>query len=197
MLSNVSSGCGIYVALLHHSMRDKRGSVVTTAVTNLDIHDIARSSRTFGVRGYYLVNPLEEQQHTVKRIIGHWMGPGGRNYNPDRSDAFELVRLVSWLEDAVADIERDCGVKPLVTVTSARRVEGLPWKKAAQLRRELPSLDRPVLLLFGTGWGMTDELMRKADLVLEPIMPEIESDYNHLSVRSAVAIYLDRLLGLQ
>ncbi len=195
MLSNDPSGCGVFVALLHHSMRDKRGSVVTTAVTNLDIHDIARSSRTFGVKGYYLVNPIPEQQEVVGRIIGHWNGPGGRDYNPDRSEAFSLIKVVSWLDDAIRGIAETTGKKPFVVMTSARRVEGVLWKSSAEFRRELGALDRPVLLVFGTGWGMIDEIMQKADLVLEPIIPEVESGYNHLSVRSAVAIYLDRLLG--
>lgn len=176
-------------------MNDKRGTVVTTAVTNLDIHDIARSSRTFGVKGYYLVNPLEEQQAVVKRIVGHWMGSGGRDYNPDRSEAFSLITISAWLKDAIADVEQKHGKKPLVVMTSARKVEGVRWLSAEKFRAEIPKLDQAVLLVFGTGWGMTEELLRSADLVLEPIVPEVESAYNHLSVRSAVAIYLDRLLG--
>ncbi len=195
MLNNVTSSCSVYVALLHHSMNDKRGTVVTTAVTNLDIHDIARSSRTFGVKGYYLVNPLEEQQAVVKRIVGHWMGSGGRDYNPDRSEAFSLITISAWLKDAIADVEQKHGKKPLVVMTSARKVEGVRWLSAEKFRAEIPKLDQAVLLVFGTGWGMTEELLRSADLVLEPIVPEVESAYNHLSVRSAVAIYLDRLLG--
>src|ERR1043165_5110541 len=105
------SGCAVYVALLHHSMLDKNGAVVTTAVTNLDIHDIARSSRTYGVKGYFLVNPLEEQQGVVKRIMRHWQGSGGRDYNPDRSEAFSRVRIVSWFQDAIAGIEAEEGQK--------------------------------------------------------------------------------------
>ncbi len=176
-------------------MRDKRGSVVTTAVTNLDIHDIARSSRTFGAKGYYLVNPIPEQQEVVSRIMGHWNGPGGREYNPDRSEAFSLIKVVSWLEDAIRGIAEATGKQPFVVMTSARKVNGVSFKSAEKFRGDLKELDRPVLLVFGTGWGMTDEMMQKADLVLEPILPEVESGYNHLSVRSAVAIYLDRLLG--
>ncbi len=36
----------LYVALLHHPVLDKNGLVVTTALTTMDIHDIARSART-------------------------------------------------------------------------------------------------------------------------------------------------------
>lgn len=176
-------------------MRDKNGLVVTTAVTNLDIHDIARSSRTYGVKNYFLVNPLEEQQEVVKRIMGHWQGSGGRDYNPDRSEAFERVKIVSWFQDAVREIEAIEGEKPEVLMTSARRPDGMKWLTWEQGRARLKESKRARLVVFGTGWGMTDELLREGDYVLDPILPETESGYNHLSVRSAVAISLDRLLG--
>jgi hypothetical protein len=51
----------------------------------------------------------------------------------------------------------------------------------------------PVLLLFGTGWGLTEEVLAAADRRLEPIQGA--GDFNHLSVRAACAITLDRLLG--
>lgn len=177
-------------------MRDKHGAIVTTAVTNLDIHDIARSSRTYGVQAYFLVNPLEEQQNVVKRIMGHWQVGGGRDYNPDRADAFERVRIVSWFKDAVSAIEAETGERPEILMTSARRTSGTQrsWRAA---REEIAKPGKPKLLVFGTGWGMTDELLAEADAVLEPIVPREESGYNHLSVRSAVAISLDRLLGAE
>ena len=40
-----------WVALAHHPVLDKDGRIVTTAVTNLDVHDIARAARTFGLAG--------------------------------------------------------------------------------------------------------------------------------------------------
>jgi len=194
MLEMNPSGCSVYVALLHHSMLDKNGVVVTTAVTNLDIHDIARSSRTYGVKRYFLVNPLEEQQVVVKRIMGHWNVGGGRDYNPDRADAFERVSIVSWFKDAVAEIEKTEGVKPEVWMTSARET-GLNVLSWADARKSASAVGKPKLVVFGTGWGMTEDLLREGDAVLDPILPAIESGYNHLSVRSAVAIALDRILG--
>jgi hypothetical protein len=195
MLEKNPSSCSVYVALLHHSMRDKNGAVVTTAVTNLDIHDIARAARTFGVRRYFLVNPLEEQQAVVRRIIGHWQGSAGRDYNPDRAEAFSRVEIVSWFREAVAAIESHEGEKPEVWMTSARRPEGIRSRSWAEAR-EAVRAGRPKLVVFGTGWGMTDEfLASEGDAVLAPILPEEESGFNHLSVRSAVAIVLDRLLG--
>ena len=187
---------GLSVALLHHSIRDKRGTMVTTAVTNLDIHDIARATRTFGVRNYYLVNPLAEQQAVVKRITGHWNTGGGRDYNPDRAEAFSRVKIVSWLKDAISDLETQTGVKPFVVMTSARAVDGVKNLHSTELRQQLPTLKQPVLLVFGTGWGVDDAFIQDVGhAILEPILPESESGYNHLSVRAAVAIFLDRILG--
>jgi hypothetical protein len=187
--------CRIYVALLHHSMRDKAGKIVTTAVTNLDIHDIARASRTFGVSGYFLVTPLEEQQTIVKRIVGHWQTGFGKEYNPNRSEAFGILRVVSWLGDAIEAIATETKLSPLVVMTSARDTAGVCRITSEDMRKLIGTQERPILLVFGTGWGMVEELLRTADWVMDPIEAEREADYNHLSVRAAVAIYLDRLLG--
>lgn len=49
----------------------------------------------------------------------------------------------------------------------------------------------PLVLVLGTGWGLVEEILEKADVILEPIRGM--GDYNHLSVRAAAAIMLDRL----
>ena len=54
--------------------------------------------------------------------------------------------------------------------------------------------DRPVLLIFGTGQGLSPEIIKQCDYLLLPI--DGFSEFNHLSVRSAVAIILDRWLGI-
>jgi hypothetical protein len=36
----------LYLALLHYPVYDKDHKIVTTSITNMDIHDIARSART-------------------------------------------------------------------------------------------------------------------------------------------------------
>jgi tRNA (guanine37-N1)-methyltransferase len=51
---------------------------------------------------------------------------------------------------------------------------------------------RPWLILFGTGHGLAAEVLERADVALPPIRPGV---YNHLSVRAAAAITLDRLFG--
>lgn len=186
----------VYAALVHHDMRDKQGRLVTTSITNLDIHDISRSARTYGLKGYFLVNPESRQQQVAERIMGHWVEGGGRAYNPDRSEAFQNTQVVPWLKDAVAAVSQaEGGQAPLVVMTSARVVEGTrPWG-FARLRQEIWSSSRPVLLVFGTGWGMDDNLLKTAEAVLVPIRPQWDSQYRHLSVRAAAVTVFDRLLG--
>ena len=110
----------LYVALVHHPIIDRSGEVVTTAVTNLDVHDIARSSRTFGVRGYYLVTPLTSQRQIVQRILDHWTAGSGAKKLPNRGEALSICRPIHSLSDAVQSITDECGERPEVWVTSAR-----------------------------------------------------------------------------
>ena len=191
-MSNDGNPAGrVAIALLHHPVYDKNRQVVNTAVTNLDIHDIARASRTFGLCRYFIVTPVAEQQALVERIRRHWLGGWGAGYNPRRKEALELLHLSSTLEDAVEEMTGMFAVPPLLAVTGARgRSNTVDTKK---LRIELETSKRPLLLMFGTGWGLTEEVFDRADFVLEPIRGN--SEYNHLSVRSAVSIYLDRLFG--
>jgi tRNA (guanine37-N1)-methyltransferase len=179
----------IYVALIHHPVRDRAGDTIATAVTNLDVHDIARSARTYGLAGYYLVTPIEAQRRLVERILEHWStGPGARRV-PERTRALALCRLAPSLAAAAAEIERDTGARPRILVTGARATGSVLSYESA--RRELAS--GPTLLVFGTGHGLAREIVEAADGVIAPIRPG--SDYNHLSVRAAVAITLDRLFG--
>jgi hypothetical protein len=178
------------VALLHHPVLNQQGRRVATAVTNLDVHDIARACRTFGLDAFYLATPLEAQQRLVERILGHWRTGWGATHNPDRAAALSLVRLVPDLAAAVADLAERHGAPPRVVVTSARPAERTV--DAARLR-SAPDPERPLLLVFGTGSGLADEILEAADDRLAPLSGP--TAYNHLSVRSAVAIYLDRLFG--
>ena len=183
----------IYVALLHHPVYDKNGQVVTTAVTNMDIHDIARSGRTYGIHGFYVVTPVKALQKLAHKIIDHWERGYGSQYNVTRKEALALVRIKDTLDDVLIDIEQECGEKPLLVVTSARRVDRSI--SFADLRDMLIKLSQPFLLILGTGWGLTEAIFSRSDYILEAI--EGPTDYNHLSVRSAAAIMFDRLLGGQ
>ncbi|HWP66430.1 MAG TPA: RNA methyltransferase [Candidatus Limnocylindria bacterium] len=181
----------LYVALLHHPVFDKNGAIVTTAVTNLDVHDISRLGRTFGVRGFYVCTPVPTLRRLVARIMRHWETGPGSTYNTTRKDALSVVRLAADLDEAVADVERESGTLPRVVATSARpSPRPLPF---AELRRQLDAPGAAVLLVLGTGWGLAPQVMERADAILEPIRGT--GDYNHLSVRAAAAIMLDRLRG--
>jgi tRNA (guanine37-N1)-methyltransferase len=181
----------IYIALLHHPVYDKNGEIVTTAVTNMDIHDIARAARTYGLKAFYVVTPVKALQKLSLKIIAHWETGYGAEYNETRKDALALARVTDTLDDTIIDIERETGEKPRLVVTSARKGEGRsPFTRLKNMLVIDPS---PFLILLGTGWGLTDEVLARSDIILEPI--EGDSDYNHLSVRSAAAIILDRLLG--
>ena len=82
----------LYLALIHHPVLDKNGAVVTTAVTNMDVHDIARLARPFGVRRYYVCTPVPTLQRLVERIILHWEEGPGAVYNETRKDALAVVQ---------------------------------------------------------------------------------------------------------
>lgn len=189
----VGRQAAVYLALLHHPVYDKNHQVVTTAVTNMDIHDIARSGRTYGVRGFYVVTPVKALQKLALKIIDHWEIGHGSQYNVTRKQALEIARIANSLDDAMIDIEREAGEKPAIVVTSARpTVNRISFNT---LRDMLNNKARPFVILFGTGWGLTETVFSQADYVLEAI--EGYTDYNHLSVRSAAAIVLDRLMGRQ
>jgi hypothetical protein len=181
----------VYVALLHHPVYDKNDAVVTTAVTNMDIHDIARSGKTYGIKKFYVATPVKALQRLALKIIAHWESGYGAEYNHTRKEALALAQVKDTLDDAILDVERECGAKPILVVTSARA--GKNRTSFAELRKMLRVTPAPFLLLLGTGWGLTDEVLAQSDYILEPI--EGGTDYNHLSVRSAAAIILDRLLG--
>lgn len=184
-------GSNVSIALVHHPVYNRNRELVTSAVTNLDLHDIARAAKTFGLNRYYVVTPSAEQQALAAKIGSHWQEGWGAGYNPKRKAALDLVTVVATLEDASDSIATQCGKRPLLVVTgAAERDNGISCRT---LRERIVVGDEHWLLVFGTGWGLADELFRQADLVLEPIRGQ--GTYNHLSVRSAAAIIMDRLLG--
>ncbi len=181
----------LYLGLVHHPINNKRGEVVTTSVTNLDIHDISRSCRTFGVERYFLITPLKAQHELVGRILGHWDNDKNALYNPDRQDALSIARIAESVDAAIDWITENEGKAPIIAVTGANFKEFSGDEKSLVERMELDKV--PCLLLFGTGWGLNASVVDRADYKLGPIFGAAEDGYNHLSVRSAVAIYLDRL----
>lgn len=181
----------LYLGLVHYPIYNKRMQVIAGAVTNFDIHDIARTCRTYDVKRYYIVHPLEVQRDIIQKIIGYWQEGYGKTYNPDRSEALSIV---CWQPDIAAvrtNIEAKEGTAPLIVTTDARIYPNtVSWKFMCN---QLHNGSRPILLLLGTGFGIEAETMKSFDYILEPIYGAC--DYNHLCVRSAAAIMLDRLAG--
>lgn len=177
------------VALVHHPVLARDGSVVTTSITNLDLHDIARSAHTYGVSSYFVVHPIAAQRELAHRIVDHWTAGSGADRIPDRAPPMRRVVIVDVLEEAV---ERS-GPDTELWATSAKPLRRtMDCVRASKvLRAEGP----PVLLLFGTGWGLGSEVVERCERALDPISSPRADGYNHLSVRAAAAIYLDRLLG--
>ncbi len=180
----------LYVALVHHPVINKQGECIASAVTNLDLHDIARAVKTYGGLGFYVTTPLTDQQELVESIISHWTTGVGGQRHPKRKRALELIRVADSLEAVCEDIGRREGISPKTVVTSARQREGS--MSFADLRVLLGE-GSPVLLVFGTAWGLSEDIMQGADYSLVPIAPR--TDYNHLSVRCAAAVVMDRLVG--
>lgn len=176
------------VALIHYPTVNKEGRVVTTSVTNFDIHDIARASRTYGVDAYFIVTPVEMQRRFSMRIVEFWMEGEGAEYNPTRRDALRDVYVVADLSEAADALGRDFDVHPLWVATSARRYSNSVSCDVLRARLEA---GEHACLIFGTGYGLHPQVIEEADLILDPIHGPTE--FNHLSVRSAVSIYLDRL----
>jgi hypothetical protein len=181
----------VHLVLLHHPVVNKGGEIVSTAVTNLDIHDNARSSRTFGLKSYHIVTPLQAQVELVSRILKHWKEGFGARRVPNRVDAMELVQVSESLEEAIETIMGDREGKPVVISTCARQRDQVVTFE--DIRERMNSEQGPFVLVFGTGYGLAEEVLASSDAVLEPIGDP--GDWNHLSVRSAVAIVLDRLLS--
>lgn len=174
------------IALVHHPVLDRDGAVVTSTLTTIDMHDMSRSATTYGCTDFFVVHPIEAQRELATRVVDHWTHGSSAKRIPDRKDALALVRVVPTLDDAVAALGA-----PRIWVTAARDLgEALSWRDA---RRALADDARPVLLLFGTSWGLAPSLTSRADALLAPIRGP--SAFNHLSVRAACAIALDRLLG--
>lgn len=179
----------ISAVLIHHPILDRERAIVTGAITNLDLHDISRSAHTYGLAAFYIAHPIAAQRELAARVREHWLTGSGSRRIPDRVPPMRGLRIVSTLDEALAD----SGPGTELWVTSAQASRNcLPHDEArARLQGEGP----PVMLVFGTGWGLADEIMDRADWLLEPIRSPRDDGFNHLSVRAAAAIIFDRLLA--
>jgi hypothetical protein len=179
----------VYLAIIHYPVLDKRGDIVATSITNLELHDVARSCMTFGVELCYIVTPLPKQTGIAQKLIEHWASGYGARYNPDRAKALTKIKIVGDIEEVMQEV-RAAG-NPFVIGTSSR--QGSDALTYEDLRRRILKDDGPFLLLFGTGWGLPPVVTAQCESMLMPIRGH--GDYNHLSLRVAIGIILDRILG--
>ncbi len=179
----------IYVGLVHYPVYNKKGEIVLTAITNMDIHDISRVSRTYNIKKYFLITPDEEQKAYALRIINHWKEGYGKEFNPTRKEALKVIDITDSIDSAIKKIKSQTDKNLIIIGTTAKRKDSSitisKLKKIAE--------NNAIFLIFGTGWGLTEEVLNKMDYILEPIYGITE--FNHLSVRSAVSIIIDRILG--
>jgi len=180
----------VFLALVHYPVYNKEGDVIASALTTIDVHDFSRIARTYLLGGVWIVTPLQSQKALLDRMVTHWTHGFGATYNPNRKDALKVLNQADTIEEVVETI---------------RKTRGFPVRKVATSARSFPnSIPLPVLsetvrqshdsfvILFGTGWGLTETIIRECEWVLTPIR---HYGYNHLSVRSAASIICDRLVG--
>ncbi|MDR1360368.1 MAG: tRNA (guanine(37)-N(1))-methyltransferase, partial [Deltaproteobacteria bacterium] len=185
-------GRNLYCGLVHYPVYDQRKNSVAVSLTNLDVHDIARSACSYGLGGYYVLTPMEDQRRLLEELLAHWTGGRGKIRNPDRARALSLVKGFESIAQAVADLESATGQPPLVVgATAGQAPEDTPVISYARLAEILA--ERPVLLLFGTGRGLAPEAQALCQAFAPPL--RWHGPYNHLPVRAAAAIILDRILG--
>lgn len=180
----------LYIGLVHYPIYNKRKEIAATAVTNMDIHDLARCARTFDLPGFFVITPLESQIQLLERMIRYWLEGEGATYNPIRKEALSLIQISRSIEEAEQRISHLWKKRPKRIATGASYSPmAINFEEARKLLKDQAT---PYLLLFGTGWGLTQEVKNDSDYLLAPIEGK---GYNHLSVRTAAAIILDRLLG--
>lgn len=181
----------LYIGLVHYPVYNKNHERIASAITTLDLHDISRLARTYEAKRFFVITPLEDQQRLADSIYRHWTIGYGAHYNEHRKEAIELLCIVPSLQRCVEVVQESEGQAPIVVATDASR-QGkrvLSYERARAILTE----EGVVILIFGTAWGLDEEVLDEADYVLKPIRGR--SEYNHLSVRSAAAIILDRLAG--
>jgi tRNA (guanine37-N1)-methyltransferase len=186
-------GRNLSFCLMHSPvMLDKKNSGASS-LTNLDIHDIARISRSYGMGPFFVVTPLADQIRLLEDILRHWTRGAAAIAHPDRAKALSGVRPAVSLEEARTRLEEHAGISPRLVASSASwpAEKNAPAPLAPCVVREW-CRDGPVLLCLGTARGLAREVFSRCEGTLRPL--RFLGD-NHLSVRSAAAIFADRILG--
>ncbi len=180
----------VYLVLLHYPVYNKNGEIIATSIVIHDIHDMARCARTYCIKKFYIVQPFEGERKIVERIKKFWE-TSGKSYNPNRAEAIKIVEVKESFEKAIESIRTIEGRDPIIVGTSARErnVQKIDYGEIKNITKK----GTPIALVFGTGWGIAKEVESKFNYFLPPINGNC--NFNHLSVRSAAAIILDRLFG--
>jgi len=174
---------------------NRHHEVIASAITNLDLHDLARLACTYDLPGCFVVTPLQDQQVLARELLAHWCTGVGLELHPHRRQALERLRIVDDIKAAQTAIRIEAGRSPQLWATSARP-DAATISHGDAHTRLLNSVGReatPRLLLLGTAWGLAPSVLEVCTEVLAPIVGV--SGYNHLSVRCAAAILVDRLVG--
>ncbi len=179
------------LAVVHHPVYDKNRREIVASITNLDIHDLSRLVKTYGGRFVAMVTPIRAQQEMIMRIVDHWRTGFGSRYNPTRFEALEMVRVASDLGELVE--EEGLGDEVVTIATSARRGDTPAMLQWNEVRNIVWGGKRFPLFLLGTGWGIAEGLLEGCHYRLPPI--EGVGSYNHLSVRCAASIIVDRVVA--
>jgi len=178
----------LYVALVHHPLKNRNGDEITAQTNEFDIMDASRLVHVYDVRRFYVIQPIEAQASIVDRMIEYQMDP---TREAQRGRFHKTFRLDS-LDEALADAVEDAGGPVRTIATTARQFpDSQPY---ADVRQRIDA-GEPLLLMFGMAWGLVDRIIDEADLRLEPVSGGC--GFDHLPVRSAFAIVLDRLLGVR
>lgn len=182
-----------YAVIMYDQVLTKDENVTTTSIKSLDIHDIARACKTYGIEKLFIVTPLKDQKSIAKEFLKFWLETDGRVYNESRYKAVKNVVVVDSFSQVTEFISnQNDSLNPIILTTSAKR----NTKKSITFndQSKIWAHKKPVVIVFGTGSGLNEQMIEKSDYLFVPI--DGMSGYNHLSVRSAAAIVFDRWLGL-
>lgn len=179
----------IHLALRHDNVLGRRGETIHSSVTQTDLHDFCRLTLTYGLGGFHAITAMDAQHRLCNEILDFWREGFGKSYNPDRVAALQSLHIHHSFDDLIALLTERDGEAPLLIGTSAK-----PCDNTLDFGDLLPimgSSGRSAVIQFGTSWGLSDQQLHRCDRILPPIYGY--DGYNHLSVRCAAAIIVDRL----
>lgn len=175
--------------LCHSPVVLENGKIGCSSLTNLDVHDIGRISRSYGMGPFFVLHPLNDQRQILNTILEHWqMREKG---HADRKKALDLARPVHDFEEIKDWCDMYYGQAPCWIISSANWPEKVAPVASVKEIREMCE-ERPVIICLGTARGLAVHQLPFNFLRMRPIR---FLDENHLSVRAAAAIIADRILG--